>query len=81
MKRKILIIVLCLATVASYAQSSKKRRKPKPKTTTQQQVKKPDTTSIAQSARPLADTSKKLGGKPGKHFDRPLDGYYKKAIY
>ena len=79
MKRKILIVVLCLACVASYAQSSKNRKKRKPKQTTQQQVKKPDTTSMTQSARPLVDTSKKIAVRPGKHFDRPLDGYYKKS--
>jgi len=80
MKKKILIIVLCLACVASYAQSRKKKGRGKPKTTAQQQRQvKTDTTSMAQSARPLVDTSKKFGGKSGKHFERPLDGYYKKT--
>jgi gliding motility associated protien GldN len=77
MKRKILIVVLCLACVASYAQTRKKRR-PKAKATAAQQVRK-DTTTMAQSARPTVDTSKRLAGKPAKHFDRPLDGYYKKS--
>ena len=37
-------------------------------------------TSAVQSQRPaLRDTSKKLLGKNGKPFDRPLDGYYKKT--
>jgi gliding motility associated protien GldN len=77
MKGKILIVVLCLVCVASYAQTRRPRKpKPKPKTTTQQV--KADTTSVTQSARPLVDTSKKIAGKSGKHFDRPLDGYYRK---
>jgi len=77
MKRKILIVVLCLACVASYAQTRKKKKGTK-KTTTQQPATNPASTTT--SAIPGGvDTSKKIAAKPGKHFDRPLDGYYKKS--
>jgi gliding motility associated protien GldN len=75
MKRKILILVLCLACVASYAQTKKKRRR-KPAATTTQPATNPGT--AATSAAP-ADTTTKLAAKPAKPFDRPLDGYYKKT--
>jgi len=70
MKRKILIIVLCLACVA------KKKKKKKPVQTAQQQ--KP-VGSSTNSATPLLDTTKKVALAPTKPFDRPLDGYYKKT--
>jgi gliding motility associated protien GldN len=76
MKRKILIIVLCLACVASYAQTNKKKKKKKPAQTAQQQKPVGSTTN---SARPLLDTTKKVALAPTKPFDRPLDGYYKKT--
>jgi len=76
MKRKILIIVLCLACVASYAQTAKKKKKKKPVQTAQQQ--KP-VGSSTNSATPLLDTTKKVALAPTKPFDRPLDGYYKKT--
>jgi hypothetical protein len=77
MKSKILIIVLCLACVASFAQTKKKRRT-KPKQPTQQPavVNNPATTV---SAIPLPDTIKKMASGPQKPFDRPLDGYFKKT--
>jgi len=66
--------VLCLACVASYAQTRKKKKVTKKQNTQQTVVNPPSTTT---SAIPV-DTSKKLA-KSGKHFDRPLDGYYKKS--
>ena len=75
MKKRILVIVLCLACVAGYAQKRKKRSTTakKPATTTQTAA----TTSGTQSA---VDTTKKVASsKPAKPFDRPLDGYYKKS--
>jgi gliding motility associated protien GldN len=74
MKKRILIVILCLACVASYAQKKRKRTAKKP-VQTQQQT---NDQSTATSARPGTDTTKKVASIPLKPFDRPLDGYYKK---
>lgn len=87
MKKSILIVVLCLACVASYAQKKKRTtpaRRPAAKTTQRQATQKPpvqNPTTLGNaaatggvSATPV-DTTKKVAAKP---FDRPLDGYYKK---
>jgi gliding motility associated protien GldN len=76
MKKKILVIVLCLACVTAYAQKRKKKHTVrKPAKTTQ--------TAPAQSAVQTAvvDTTPKqvVESKPAKPFDRPMDGYYKKT--
>src|SRR3982074_1022831 len=70
MKKRILVIVLCLACVSVFAQKRKKKPAAKQPATTQ--------TAATQSA---VDTIKKqqVAAKPSKPFDRPLDGYYKKA--
>jgi gliding motility associated protien GldN len=70
MKKKILVIVLCLACVSAFAQKRKKKPAAKQPATTQ--------TSATQSG---VDTTKKqqVAAKPSKPFDRPLDGYYKKV--
>jgi|SRR6185437_10980119 len=86
MKKKILIIVLCLACVASYAQTRKKKRvKPPAQTTTQSRptsLTNGGAGSTTTSARPgggvAPDTTKKVAAGPVKPFTRPLDGYYKK---
>ena len=71
MKKKILVIVLCLACTASFAQKRKKKAAGnKPATTTQ---------AGAASQKPRVDTTKKVAAAPSKPFDRPLDGYYKKS--
>jgi len=72
MKTRILVVILCLACVASYAQKRKKKVTKKP--TTQQAASNKGT-----SAKPAADTTQKVAAAPTKPFDRPLDGYYKKA--
>jgi gliding motility associated protien GldN len=72
MKRKILILVLSLACVATYGQKPR-RPKPKPKRPTTQQA------TTTTSAAPPVDTTKKIATRPLKPFDRPLDGYYKKT--
>lgn len=75
MKTRILVVILCLAFVASYAQTTnKKKRRKKPATTTQ-----PAPAPATASAQPAIDTTKKLATTPAKPFDRPLDGYYKKS--
>jgi len=77
MKRRILVVVLCLACVASYAQRRKKKPRAQPTQTQQQQA---ATSTSGTSAVPVGvDTSKKIAAKPLKPFDRPLDGYYKKT--
>jgi gliding motility associated protien GldN len=75
MKKRILVIVLCLACVAGYAQKRKKKGTAKKPATTKQTA---GSTAGAQSA---VDTTQKqvASSKPGKPFDRPLDGYYKKT--
>jgi len=69
MKTKILLIVLCLACTASFAQRKKKKTTKK---TTSTKTQAPASTAL--NAQP--DTVKTKVTKP---FDRPLDGYYKKA--
>jgi len=76
MKTRILVVILCLACMASYAQTNKKRRpKKKPAATTQPATNNPNAVT---SARPV-DTTKKVATAPSKPFDAPLDGYYKKT--
>lgn len=73
MKTRILLIVLCLACSASFAQKKKKKsttKKPATATVTQAPA------STALSAQPVDTTKTQAVTKP---FDRPLDGYYKKA--
>jgi gliding motility associated protien GldN len=74
MKTRILVVIMCLACVASFAQSKKRRKKTTPQQTTQQPA-----ASTAQSAQPGVDTTKKVAAAPAKPFDAPLDGYYKKT--
>ena len=76
MKTRILVVVLCLACVASYAQKRKKKPAKKPAATTKQV--KVSNKNTGTSAAP-GDTTKKVAAAPAKPFDRPLDGYYKKA--
>lgn len=74
MKKRILIIVLCLACVTAFAQTRKKKAPAKkPAKTTQ-------TAASAAGTQPAVDTTKRqVASTPAKPFDRPLDGYYKKA--
>src|SRR6201995_5100864 len=75
MKKKILVIVLCLECVGGYAQQKRKKKAPakKPATTTQ-------TAASNTGTQATVDTTKKVASaKPAKPFDRPLDGYYKKT--
>lgn len=74
MKKNILLIVLCLACTATFAQSKKRRTtRRKPAATTQA----PAPQNTALTAQPPADTSHRPTTL--KPFDRPLDGYYKKT--
>jgi gliding motility associated protien GldN len=73
MKKRILVIVLCLACVASFAQKSKKKTGTKKAPAKQQ--------SSNTTNQPVASdtTRKQAATTPAKPFDRPLDGYYKKT--
>ncbi|MDB4925649.1 gliding motility protein GldN [Mucilaginibacter sp.] len=82
MKKKLLLIVLCLACVTSFAQTKKKKGtgKPAPK-----QVNGVSNNAVSKQSSTI-DTSKKIteapvtpDAGPVKPFDRPLDGYYKKT--
>jgi gliding motility associated protien GldN len=76
MKTRILVVILCLACVASYAQKKGKGKgKPKKPAPTTQQVNAAGTTKGTSAA---PDTTHKVAAAPAKPFDRPLDGYYKK---
>lgn len=78
MKKRILVVVLCLACITSYAQNRKKKVTAKGKATQKTTVS--NTGSSTMSAQPTGiDTTKKLSKIPAKPFDRPLDGYYKKT--
>ncbi|MBD1395458.1 type IX secretion system ring subunit PorN/GldN [Mucilaginibacter glaciei] len=83
MKRRFLIIALCLACTASFAQKRKTTtRKPVKRTTaasskTKKVVTPSTVTDAGRSAQQaVLDTGKKAPLKP---FDRPLDGYYRKT--
>jgi len=74
MKKRILVIALCLACVTAFGQKKKKKPANKPAATSQTQAtNRPPATNLA------TDTTKKVAAGPAKPFDRPLDGYYKKT--
>src|SRR6201996_8246649 len=76
MKKRILVIVLCLACVASYGQKRKKKTTKKRPATTQTVAASSTTTTTE----PAVDTTKKqVAAVPSKPFNRPMDGYYKKT--
>lgn len=81
MKKRFLIVVLCLACVASFAQTKKGAAK---KPVRKQAAKRVGNAAAKQSS--MIDTAKKItnapivaDAPPAKPFDRPLDGYYKKS--
>ncbi|GAA4324833.1 hypothetical protein GCM10023149_26740 [Mucilaginibacter gynuensis] len=81
MKKSILVIVLCLACVASsFAQkrSTKRNKTTKFKTTT---TRRPKTTSpvVDNAALSQKQTLAPVDTTPVKQFDRPMDGYYTKT--
>jgi gliding motility associated protien GldN len=77
MKKRILVVILCLACVSAFAQKKRTKRAPAKKTTTSKQTAarkpapvQPDNVTSLQPV----DTARKIAAKP---FDRPVDGYYK----
>lgn len=83
MKKRFLIVVLCLACVASFAQT-KKRKTTAKKTTRTTRSRTTRATPPPNKQTSMVDTTKKIAYAPitadtAKPFDRPLDGYYKKA--
>jgi gliding motility associated protien GldN len=77
--KRILVVLLCLACISSYAQ--KRKRKPRAAAKTQQQAASAANPGAVTSAQPGIDTTKKaaLPATPAKPFERPLDGYFKKT--
>jgi hypothetical protein len=77
MKKRILIILLCIACVGAYAQKkpAKKSQGQKSSQQLQQQTTVTQQLQIHVASQPSLDTTK----KPMKPFERPLDGYYKKS--
>ncbi len=71
MRTRILVVILSLACITSYAQKRKKKAAKKTTLISQQ--------ATVASAAPRSDTIKKFAAKPAKPFDRPLDGYFKKS--
>ncbi|MBC7398750.1 MAG: gliding motility protein GldN, partial [Mucilaginibacter sp.] len=90
MKKRILLVVLCLACVASFAQTKGKKPAAKKPVVKKAAAAKPGATKAptliggaANKQTSTVDTIKKLSDSPitadpAKPFDRPLDGYYKK---
>lgn len=86
MKKRILLVVLCLACVGSFAQTKKKKPATKKPTVKQRVATKPATNPIVSGTSnkqtSTVDTNKKITdapitADPSKPFDRPVDGYYK----
>ncbi|HVV54553.1 MAG TPA: gliding motility protein GldN [Mucilaginibacter sp.] len=77
MKKRILVIVLCMACVAAFGQRRKKTSAKKP---AQTQVSNTNSgAAVTTQQQQPVDTTPKQAVTPPKHFDRPLDGYYKKV--
>ena len=82
MKTRILVIVLCLACISSYAQRTRKPKNTKAAATqqpVQQQPQQPAggvNPNSTTSAKPTGTDTTKKG--PAKAFEHPLDGYFKK---
>lgn len=79
MKRRFLIIALCLVCSASFAQKRKSTTKKTVKKTTAASKRNTTPSTVTDAGRSsqqaVLDTGKKAPLKP---FDRPLDGFYKK---
>jgi len=77
MKKRFLIVVLCLACVASFAQTKKRKTTAKKTTRTTRTAPPNKQTSMVDTTKKIADAP--ITADPAKPFDRPLDGYYKKV--
>src|SRR6185312_9874670 len=77
MKRKILIIVLCLASVTAFSQAKKKKRTAKKNTQTQQAANQPSTANP--NLKPGDTTKKQAAATVPANFRPPVDGYFKKT--
>jgi gliding motility associated protien GldN len=78
MKKRILIVLLCIACIGAYAQkkpAKKSTRKPTGTSAAAKRRATPPPPSNTVASQPTPDTANK---KPMKPFERPLDGYYKK---
>ena len=80
MRKRIFIVVLCLLTVGSFAQTKKKKKTPARiarSRTYRPPARTVTTTQPVDQA--MIDTTRKVAAVPAKPFDAPLDGYYKKT--
>ncbi|MCR8558673.1 gliding motility protein GldN [Mucilaginibacter sp. BJC16-A38] len=77
--KRILVVLLCLACISSYAQRRRKKPAAKPAQTTQQPANQPAAVNPTTMSAVPTDTTKKVVAGPAKPFERPLDGYFKKA--
>src|SRR3954467_11879712 len=85
MRKRLLIGVLCLACVTSFAQTKKKAVKSAPKKNTPATRVAAGASQRDNTIAPL-DTTPKVAiapvtAEPPKPFDRPVDGYYKKESF
>jgi len=85
MRKRLLIGVLCLACVTSFAQTKKKAARPAPKKNTPAARVAAGSSQRDNTIAPL-DTTPKVAiapvtAEPPKKIDRPMDGYYKKESF
>src|SRR3954462_15441771 len=78
MKKKLLLVVLCLLSVSVFAQTKKKAPAKKPTIITKATNTPPPVTVDTIKNKPQAAAANKPA-EPAKPFDRPVDGYYKKV--
>jgi len=77
MKRKILIIVLCFASVTAFSQAKKKKTTAKKNTQTQRAANQPS--SANPNLKPMDTTKKQAVATVPANFRPPVDGYFKKT--
>jgi gliding motility associated protien GldN len=77
--KKILVVLLCFASISTYAQKKRKKKPttPQAQTTQQQQPAAVNPNTVISATPTGIDATKKAG--VAKPFERPLDGYFKKA--
>jgi len=79
MRKRFLVVVLCLACMASFAQTKKKGKTPVKKKPTTRVAAKRDATIAPIDTPKVAITP--VTAEPPKPFDRPVDGYFKKESF
>lgn len=81
MKKKLLLMMLCLVSVSVFAQKAKKKATPtkKPVKQVSSAAKKAAATSVDTAKTPAVTVAKPTSKTPAKPFERPIDGYVKKV--